>query len=57
MPNADPMVVAMNPGACHLIELLQLASADLAYFTFRYLDLGIVAEYHYHPCQAPAMKT
>jgi hypothetical protein len=50
------MVVAMNPSARHLIELLQLASADLAYFPFRYLDFGIIAEYHYHPCQAPVMK-
>jgi hypothetical protein len=50
------MVVTVNSRARHLIELLQLPSADLAYFPFRYLDLGIIAEYHYHPCLAPVYK-
>jgi hypothetical protein len=43
MIHADPVIVAMNPRACDLVELLQLLAADLAYLSIRDLDLGIIA--------------
>jgi hypothetical protein len=43
MINADPVIIAVNPRACDLVELLQLLAADLAYFTIRNLDLGVIA--------------
>jgi hypothetical protein len=43
MIHTDPVIIAVNPRACDLVELLQLMAADLAYFTIRDLDLGIIA--------------
>jgi len=40
--NADPVIVPMNPRARDLVELLQLAAADLAELAVRNLDLSII---------------
>jgi hypothetical protein len=43
------VVVPVNPCACHLVELLQLQVSDLADYTVFDLNLGVVAQHHYHP--------
>jgi len=43
MIHADPVIVAVNPRARDLVELLQFLAADLAYLSIRDLDLGIIA--------------
>ena len=43
MIHAGPVIVAVNPRARDLVELLQLLAADLAYLSIRDLDLGIIA--------------
>jgi len=40
--HADPVIVPMNPRARDLVELLQLAAADLADLAIRDLDLSII---------------
>jgi len=42
MIHADPVIVPMNPRARDLVELLQLAAADLADLAIRDLDLSII---------------
>ena len=42
MIHADPVIVPMNPRARDLVELLQLAAADLAELAVRNLDLSII---------------
>lgn len=46
--HANPVIVAVNPRARDLVELFQLASADLADLPFGNLDLGIVTENYNH---------
>ena len=43
MIDADPVIVPVNPSARDLVELLQLAAADLAELAIRDLNLGIIA--------------
>ena len=44
--NACPVVVPVNPCACHLVELLQLQAADLA-------DLSVLRPRSRSRCTAP----
>ena len=46
--HANPVIVAVNPRARDLVELFQLASADLADLPIWNLDLGIVTENYNH---------
>ena len=48
MIHAYPVIVPVNPSACNLVELLQLAAAYLAYLAIRDLDLSIIAQHYYH---------
>jgi hypothetical protein len=49
MAYTGPVVIPEDPGACHLIELLQLKAAYLADLAVLDLDLGIIAKHNYHP--------
>lgn len=53
--HTDPVIVAENPCACDLVELLQLAAADLTDLAVRDLDLSIIAQHNYHN-QAPYLS-
>ena len=43
MAHTGPVVIPEDPGACHLVELLQLEAAYLADLAILDLDLGVVA--------------
>ncbi len=46
--HAGPVVIPEDPGACYLVELLQLEAAYLTDLAVLDLDLGVVAKYNYH---------
>ncbi len=48
MAHTGPMVIPEDPGACYLVELLQLEAAYLADLAVFDLNLAVVADHNYH---------